>query len=60
MGDKAEQDVRERVWVEKFDHEGPEPVLVERVFLERVLTVQPDGSVREERVQTVEKPEGTR
>jgi hypothetical protein len=35
VGDKAPQEIRERVWVEKFDHSGDTPVLVETTFVER-------------------------
>lgn len=34
-GDKGQQEIRERVWVEKFDHTGETPVLVETQFVER-------------------------
>lgn len=34
-GDKGQQEIRERVWVEKFDHSGETPVLVETQFVER-------------------------
>lgn len=34
MRDSAEQKVRERLWVEKFDHSTDPPTLVERRFVE--------------------------
>lgn len=34
-GDKHQQQVRERVWVEKFDHSGDTPVLVDTTFVEK-------------------------
>lgn len=37
MGDQGKQQVRERVWIEKFDHTEETPVLVETEFFERVL-----------------------
>lgn len=33
-GDGAAPKLRERVWIEKFDHTGAEPQLVETVMLE--------------------------
>lgn len=36
MGDKGQQQVRERVWVEKFDHTEETPVLVKTEFFERI------------------------
>jgi hypothetical protein len=36
MGEKAPQEIRERVWVEKFDHSGDTPQLVETAFVETV------------------------
>jgi hypothetical protein len=45
MGDKAPNEVRERVWVEKFDHNAEEPTLVETVFVEQTKTVGPDGRI---------------
>lgn len=36
MGDKGQQQVRERVWVEKFDHTAETPVLVETEFFEQI------------------------
>lgn len=43
MGDKAPNEVRERIWVEKFDHSGEEPKLVETVFVEQTRKVDADG-----------------
>jgi hypothetical protein len=39
MGEKAPQEIRERVWVEKFDHSGDTPTLVETAFVETVKRV---------------------
>lgn len=48
MGDKGKHEVRERIWVEKFDHSGEVPKLVETVFVEsrRPLTVPPPPETR--------------
>lgn len=50
MGERAPHEVRERVWVEKFDHSGDEPKLVETTFVQRTRKVAPDGT---ETVETV-------
>lgn len=46
MGDKGQHEIRERVWVEKFDHDADEPVLVETKFFERIRKVpaEPDDT----------------
>lgn len=49
MADRAPQDIRERVWVEKVDKSGDTPVVLETVFVEQhngvvttVRTERPD------------------
>ena len=42
MGDDARKQIRERVWVEKIDHSGDTPVLVETVFTETHKPFEPD------------------
>jgi hypothetical protein len=39
-GDKGQQQIRERVWIEKFDHTEDVPVLVETQFVERHLNLR--------------------
>ena len=55
MGEKAPQEIRERVWVEKIDKTGDEPRLVETVFVQQTRTLQPDGTMAVE--TTRELPE---
>jgi hypothetical protein len=40
VGDNGRQEIRERVWVEKFDHEAETPTLVETVFCETTRVVE--------------------
>lgn len=41
MGDKGRHELRERVWIEKFDHSTDTPTLVESAFIEKTYLTCP-------------------
>lgn len=55
MGEKAPQEIRERVWVEKFDHSGDMPRLIETVFVEQIIKPDEETQPQATRVVTTEE-----
>lgn len=61
QGDEIGSKVRERLWLTKWDHNGPEPLPVERVFIEngqeverRPLTTTEAAEARAERAASLQ------